>query len=99
MPRAAMTNKTWSMMYPCLWKPGKSCALLGPNGAGKTTLFKAILGFLKLRRGEILLDGENAASLVAQAVGQGDGLCAPGPYYPFPLQSSRHGQHGKGPLI
>lgn len=33
--------------------------LLGPNGVGKTTLFKSILGFLRLRGGSILADGED----------------------------------------
>jgi iron complex transport system ATP-binding protein len=36
---------------------GEVLCLLGPNGAGKTTLFKAILGFLSLRGGRVLLDG------------------------------------------
>ena len=35
--------------------------LLGPNGSGKSTLFKAILGFLPLKKGEILL-GEKTSS-------------------------------------
>lgn len=38
---------------------GEILCLLGPNGVGKTTLFKSILGFLKLKAGEILLDGKN----------------------------------------
>lgn len=38
---------------------GEITCLLGPNGVGKTTLFKSILGFLKLKNGEILLDGIN----------------------------------------
>lgn len=38
---------------------GEVLCLLGANGVGKTTFFKTILGFLKLKGGEILLDGEN----------------------------------------
>ncbi|MCR3760477.1 ABC transporter ATP-binding protein [Clostridium felsineum] len=38
---------------------GEIVCLLGPNGVGKTTLFKTILGFLKSKNGEILLDGED----------------------------------------
>lgn len=38
---------------------GEILCLLGPNGVGKTTFFKTILGFLKLQKGEILLDGQN----------------------------------------
>lgn len=37
---------------------GEVICLLGPNGVGKTTLFKAILGFLPLESGEVLLNGE-----------------------------------------
>lgn len=52
---------------------GEILCLLGPNGVGKTTLFKTILGFLKLRGGEILLDGENvqtwSRSRLAKAIG------------------------------
>lgn len=40
-------------------KSGEILCLLGPNGVGKTTFFKTILGFLKLKGGEILIDGEN----------------------------------------
>ncbi len=38
---------------------GEILCLLGPNGVGKTTFFKTILGFLKLKSGEILIDGKN----------------------------------------
>ncbi len=38
---------------------GDILCILGPNGVGKTTLFKTILGFLKLKGGSILLDGQD----------------------------------------
>lgn len=38
---------------------GDILCILGPNGVGKTTLFKTILGFLKLKGGEILLDDQD----------------------------------------
>ena len=34
-------------------------SILGANGAGKTTLMKCINGILKLKKGEILIDGKN----------------------------------------
>ncbi|SKC46720.1 ABC transporter ATP-binding protein [Maledivibacter halophilus] len=40
-------------------KSGEALCILGPNGVGKTTLFKTILGFLKLQKGEILIDGRS----------------------------------------
>ena len=36
---------------------GEIGVLLGPNGAGKSTLFQSILGTLKTKSGEILIDG------------------------------------------
>ncbi len=40
--------------------PGTIAAVLGPNGGGKTTLFRALLGELPVRRGEVELDGRPA---------------------------------------
>ncbi len=42
---------------------GQIIGLLGPNGAGKTTTFYMIVGFLKARRGSILLNGEDVTEL------------------------------------
>jgi urea transport system ATP-binding protein len=36
--------------------PGKMVCLIGRNGVGKTTLLKTLMGLLKPRRGEILLE-------------------------------------------
>ncbi len=43
--------------------PGQITGLVGKNGAGKSTTFKAILGLIKTEGGEILLDGQSAATL------------------------------------
>jgi ABC-type Mn2+/Zn2+ transport system ATPase subunit len=40
--------------------PGQVVGVLGPNGGGKTTLFRALLGELPVRRGEVLLPGRPA---------------------------------------
>ncbi|WRS26734.1 ABC transporter ATP-binding protein [Oscillospiraceae bacterium MB08-C2-2] len=37
--------------------------ILGPNGVGKTTLLKCLMGFLKWKQGETLIDGRPFASL------------------------------------
>ncbi len=55
--------------------PGSIAALVGVNGAGKSTLFKAIMGFVPARRGEIRVLGmpveralrQNKISYVPQA--------------------------------
>lgn len=36
---------------------GEIFCIIGPNGCGKTTLLDTILGILKLRRGEVLING------------------------------------------
>jgi ABC-type Mn2+/Zn2+ transport system ATPase subunit len=40
--------------------PGEIVGVLGPNGGGKTTLFRALLGELPFRRGEVALPGRPA---------------------------------------
>jgi branched-chain amino acid transport system ATP-binding protein len=52
---------------------GEIFALMGKNGMGKTTLLKTILGFIPLRRGDVLLNsvsisGISPAKLVALGV-------------------------------
>ncbi len=43
-------------------EPGQMVGVIGPNGAGKTTLFKAILGLIPVRTGQILLHEKDARS-------------------------------------
>jgi manganese/iron transport system ATP-binding protein len=37
--------------------PSTICALVGVNGSGKSTLFKALMGFLEPRRGDVMISG------------------------------------------
>jgi branched-chain amino acid transport system ATP-binding protein len=54
---------------------GELVGIIGPNGAGKSTLLKAIFGLLKVREGDILLDGESILNLKAnQLVAKGIGF-------------------------
>ncbi len=54
-------------------RSGEVVSLLGPNGVGKTTLFKSMLGFLSMRSGDVLIDGESVRRWpkrkLAQALG------------------------------
>ena len=38
------------------------CGLVGMNGAGKTTLFKALMGFVRPSRGQILINGSSVSN-------------------------------------
>jgi len=45
---------------------GEIVAILGPNGAGKSTAMKAMLGFLNLKSGSVLMDGQDISNLSPQ---------------------------------
>ncbi len=47
-------------------RPGEVLCILGPNGCGKTTLLDTLLGYHRLRSGEIRIDGRNADKLSAR---------------------------------
>jgi ABC-type branched-subunit amino acid transport system ATPase component len=54
---------------------GELVGIIGPNGAGKSTLLKAIFGLVKVREGEVLLNGEPIANLQAnELVAKGVGF-------------------------
>jgi len=44
---------------------GELVGIIGPNGAGKSTLLKAIFGLVKVREGNIMLNGESISNLKA----------------------------------
>jgi branched-chain amino acid transport system ATP-binding protein len=46
---------------------GEIAVIVGPNGAGKSTAMKAVFGMLKLRGGQVRLDGEDITALTPQA--------------------------------
>ncbi len=48
--------------------PGEILGLLGRNGAGKTTTLKSIMGLVKARGGNIVLDGSELTDLGAHEV-------------------------------
>ena len=42
---------------------GEIVCVIGPNAAGKSTVFKAIYGFVKVRRGKVLFDGKEITNV------------------------------------
>ena len=46
-------------------RKGELIGIIGPNGAGKSTLLKAIFGMVKVRGGEITVNGESIIGLKA----------------------------------
>lgn len=58
-------------------EPGQLTCLIGPNGAGKSTLLKSIFGYLRPKRGRVLLDGRDITDLSPyQRVARGIGYIA-----------------------
>jgi branched-chain amino acid transport system ATP-binding protein len=58
---------------------GEVLCLLGRNGAGKTTALKAIMGLVRARSGQVILDGAELTALPAHAVPKtGIGYCPQG---------------------
>jgi branched-chain amino acid transport system ATP-binding protein len=45
---------------------GEIAVIVGPNGAGKSTAMKAVFGMLKLREGQVRLDGRDITALSPQ---------------------------------
>jgi branched-chain amino acid transport system ATP-binding protein len=55
-------------------QPGELVGIIGPNGAGKSTLLKALFGLVKVRSGNVLLNGtdvtnQRADVLVSSGIG------------------------------
>ncbi|MEP6478191.1 MAG: ABC transporter ATP-binding protein [Rhodoglobus sp.] len=54
---------------------GELIGIIGPNGAGKSTLLKAIFGLVKVRSGDVLLNGDDITGLKPnQLVSRGVGF-------------------------
>jgi branched-chain amino acid transport system ATP-binding protein len=51
-------------------KPGEILLVGGENGAGKSTLMRAIAGFNKPTKGEVLLDGKPLQGMAPEAISQ-----------------------------
>ncbi len=47
-------------------KPTEIVCVIGPNGAGKSTIFKALFGFLKVRKGRVLFDDRDITNIRPQ---------------------------------
>ena len=45
---------------------GEIAVIVGPNGAGKSTAMKAVFGMLRLREGQVRLDGDEISHLSPQ---------------------------------
>ena len=45
---------------------GEIASIVGPNGAGKSTVMKSLFGLIGIKKGKILLDGENITNMLPQ---------------------------------
>jgi len=48
--------------------PGEIVCVIGPNGAGKSTVFKTIYGFVAVRKGRVIFDGEDVSNWRPQEI-------------------------------
>lgn len=46
---------------------GEIAVVVGPNGAGKSTAMKAVFGMLNIRKGRVMMNGEDITALTPQA--------------------------------
>lgn len=49
---------------------GEITTIIGENGSGKSTLLKAILGFITIKKGDILIDGNSALKMTQREKAQ-----------------------------
>ncbi len=49
-------------------EPGELVALIGPSGGGKSTVVKLLLRFFNINNGQILIDGQNVASVTQDSL-------------------------------
>lgn len=49
-------------------KPGERIALIGPSGGGKTTIVKLLLRLFDIKKGKILVDGQEIAEMTQDSV-------------------------------
>src|SRR5438874_5598425 len=49
-------------------RPGEIVCMIGPNGAGKSTVFKAVYGFIPLRKGKVLFEGNDLRGLPPEEI-------------------------------
>src|SRR5687768_5523779 len=47
---------------------GETIGLMGRNGMGKTTLIRTLMGLVRPRRGQVLLDGKDVTRLATFAI-------------------------------
>lgn len=77
---------------------GKITTIIGHNGCGKSTLLKALLGFLPLDSGEILIDGTPLSQLSAQEAARKMAYLPQGKGIPD-ISAGRMVLHGRFPYL
>src|SRR6266545_2198134 len=75
---------------------GERIVIIGRNGVGKTALLRALMGFLRCRRGCIRLEGRDITRLPACARSPGARLRAPGARDLSRAERAREPRDGRG---
>lgn len=83
-----------SLAFP----PGQVTGVLGPNGCGKSTLLKASLGLIPIQGGQVLVDGQDLATLSPREVAQRAAYLAQSRSVPS-ITARRMVLHGRFPYL
>jgi iron complex transport system ATP-binding protein len=78
---------------------GETLCLLGPNGCGKTTLLNCIHGNLKLKTGQVLIDGKDVQSMQAVEVAKKMGYVFQDHHASFPYRALEVVKMGRAPYL
>lgn len=78
-------------------RTGGVTALVGPNGSGKSTLLKGCARLLALRRGAVLLDGEELGALSSMEIGRRLAVLPQSPSTPSSLTVKELVEQGRYP--
>ncbi len=80
-------------------KRGEIVGLIGPNGAGKSSLLRSILGLVTIKKGSVIIDGDNVEELSLKERARKMAYAAQGSPVHWPLQVEHIVELGRIPHL